>query len=157
RRAIIGAVSQKDYMTAIAGDDPNMMITNVGIFTPGTDMASDAGMELLNGPRDLAKVRAAIKEAGYNNERTVLLAPNDPDYRKAMADVNAGMLKDLGFNLDIQSMDWGTAIVRRENKQPMDKGGWGALCTTANGLDMQTPSLHFLKTTGDTAWFGWTK
>ena len=47
----------------------------VGIFTPGTDMATDAGMEVLTGPRDMARVRAAIKEAGYNNEKTVLLAP----------------------------------------------------------------------------------
>ncbi len=157
RRALLGAIAQKDFMTAIAGEDPSMWRAGVGIFTPGTDMASQAGMDVINAPRDLAKVRAMIKEAGYNNEKTVLLAPNDPHYRKAMADVTAGMLKDTGFNLDIQSMDWGTAIVRRENKQPVDKGGWSVLCSTANGLDMQTPSLHFLKTTGDTAWFGWTK
>ena len=156
RRALLGAVVQSDYMTAIAGEDPTMWRAGVGIFTPGTDMATDAGMEVLNGPRDMAKVRAVIKEAGYNNEKTVLLAPTDPHYRKAMADVGAAMLKDTGFNLDVQSMDWGTAIERRENKQPVDKGGWSALFTTANGLDMQTPLLHFLRTTGEKAWFGWT-
>jgi peptide/nickel transport system substrate-binding protein len=73
-----------------------------------------------------------------------------------MADVSAGMMKAVGLNLEIQSMDWGTAIVRRENKQPVDKGGWSALSTTANGLDMQTPLLHFLRATGENAWFGWT-
>ena len=156
RRALLGAVVQSDYMTAIAGEDRSMWRDDVGIFTPGTDMASDAGMEVLTGPRDMARVRAAIKEAGYNNEKTVLLAPSDPHYRKAMADVGAGMLKDAGFNLDVQSLDWGTAIVRRESKQPVDKGGWSALFTTANGLDMQTPLLHFLRTTGEKAWFGWT-
>ena len=80
----------------------------------------------------------------------------NPHYRKAMADVTEGMFRAAGLNVEVQSMDWGTAIVRRENKQPMDKGGWGALCTTANGLDMQTPLLHFLRTTGEKAWFGWT-
>lgn len=157
RQALLRAVSQKDFMTAIAGEDPTMWREGVGIFTPGTDMASDAGMDVLNSPRDLAKVRAMIKEAGYNNERTVLLAPTDPHYRKAMADVTGGMLQSLGFNLDVQSMDWGTAIVRREIKKPVAEGGWSALCSTANGLDMQTPSLHFLRTTGENAWFGWTK
>jgi len=156
RRALLGAIVQADYMTAIAGENPSMWRSGVGIFTPGTDMATDAGMEVLTSPRDMAKVRAAIKAAGYGGEKTVLLAPNEPHYRKAMADVTAGMLKEVGFNLDIHSMDWGTAIVRRENKQPMDKGGWSALCTTANGLDMQTPLLHFLRTTGEKAWFGWT-
>src|SRR3984885_3874360 len=156
RRALLGAVVQSDYMTAIAGEDPTMWRAGVGIFTPGTDMATDAGMAVLNGPRDMAKVRSAIKAAGYNNEKTVLLAPTDPHYRKAMADVGAAMLTDAGFNLDVQSMDWGTAIERRENKQPVDKGGWSALFTTANGLDMQKPLLHFLRTTGEKAWFGWT-
>ncbi len=157
RRALLGAVSQKDFMTSITGEDPTMWRDGVGIFTPGTDMASDVGMELLNGPRDLAKVSAEIKAAGYKGEQTVLLAPNEPHYRKAMADVSEAMLRSVGFNVDVQSMDWGTAIVRRENKQPVDKGGWSVLCTTANGLDMQTPTLHFLRTTGDKAWFGWTK
>jgi peptide/nickel transport system substrate-binding protein len=156
RRALLGAVAQKDFMTAIVGDDPTMYRTGVGIFTPGTAMASDAGMEVLNGPRDLAKVRAAIKDAGYNGETVALLAPSDPHYRKAMADVSEGMMRSVGLNVEVQSMDWGSAIVRRENKQPVDKGGWSVLSTTANGLDMQTPTLHFLRTNGEKAWFGWT-
>jgi peptide/nickel transport system substrate-binding protein len=157
RRALLGAVVQKDFMSAVAGDDPSMWRTGVGIFTPGTDMASDAGMEVLNGPRDLAAVRAAIKNAGYDGEKTVLISPSEPPFRKAMADVAGPMLVSAGLNVEVQSMDWGTAIVRRENKQPVDKGGWSALCTTANGLDLQTPTLHFLRATGETAWFGWTK
>jgi peptide/nickel transport system substrate-binding protein len=157
RRALLGAVVQKDFMSAIAGDNPSMWRTGVGIFTPGTDMASDVGMEVLNSPRDLAAVRAAIKEAGYNGEKTVLISPSEPPFRKAMADVAGPMLVSAGLNVEVQSMDWGTAIVRRENKQPVDKGGWSALCTTANGLDLQTPTLHFLRATGETAWFGWTK
>lgn len=156
RRAMIRAVDQADFMTAIAGEDRAMWRDKVGIFTPSTDMANDAGMDVLNSPRDMARVKAMIKEAGYNNERTVLLAPFDPHYRKAMGDMTAEMFKNVGLNLDVQSLDWGTAIVRRENKQPMDKGGWSALCTTANGLDVQTPMLHFFRTTGEKAWFGWT-
>ena len=157
RRALLGAVSQKDFMTAIAGDDPTMWRDGVGIFTPGTPMATDAGMAVLNGPRDLEKVAVAIKEAGYNGEKTVVLLPSEPHYRKAMGDVTDAMFRSVGLNVEDQSMDWGTAIERRENKQPVDKGGWSALCTTANGLDMETPLLHFLRTTGEKAWFGWTK
>ena len=156
RRAMLGAVNQKDFMTAIAGEDPAMWQENVGIFTPGTDMDTGAGMDVLTSPRDRAKVRAAIREAGYNNEKVVLLAPNEPHYRKAMAAVADDMLRGVGLNVEAQTMDWGTAVERRENKQPVDKGGWSVLCTTANGLDMQTPLLHFLRTTGEKAWFGWT-
>jgi peptide/nickel transport system substrate-binding protein len=156
RRALLGAVNQKDYMTAIVGDDPALWRDHVGIFTPGTPMASDAGMQVLTSPRDLNKVHDEIVAAGYNGEKTVLLLPSDPQYRKAMGDVTQGMFRSVGLNVDGQSMDWGTAIVRRESKAPVDQGGWSALCTTANGLDMQTPLLHFLRATGQTAWFGWT-
>ena len=69
-----------------------MWRTGVGIFTPDTDMASDAGMEVLNGPRDLAAVRAAIRQAGYNGEKTVLISPSEPPFRKAMADVAGPMM-----------------------------------------------------------------
>ena len=40
-------------------------------------------------------------------------------------------------------MDWGTVIVRRENNQPVDKGGWSAVCTTANGLGHADPNAAF--------------
>jgi peptide/nickel transport system substrate-binding protein len=155
RRALLRAVSQKDFMTAVVGDDPAMWRDGVGIFTPGTDMASDAGMEVINGPRDLVKVSAAIKDAGYGGEKVVLLAPSSPHQRKATADVSEAMMRSVGLNVDVQSMDWGTAIVRRENKQPIDKGGWSALCVTAGGLDLQTPTLHFLRANGEKGWFGW--
>ena len=106
RRALLGAVVQKDFVSAIAGDDPAMWRTGVGIFTPGTEMASDAGMDVLNGPRDLDAVRAAIRQAGYHGEKTVLIAPSDPPFRKAMADVAGPMLVSAGLNVEVQSMDW---------------------------------------------------
>jgi len=86
----------------------------------------------------------------------VVLAATDTPSANALAQVGADLLRRIGFSVDYQSLDWGTAIERRENKQPVDKGGWSALFTTANGLDMQTPLLHFLRTTGEKAWFGWT-
>ena len=156
RRALLGAIDQKEFMTAVAGEDPNMWRSGVGIFTPGTEMANDAGMDLLNGPRDLAKVRAALKDAGYAGEKVVMLAPGEPYYRKAMTDVGTAMMQSVGMNVETAAMDWGTAIVRREIKKPVDQGGWSTVFTTANGLDMQTPLLHFLRTTGEKAWFGWT-
>src|SRR6202789_3430876 len=87
---------------------------------------------------------------------TVLLALNGPQYRTAKADISDAMLRSVAMNDEVQSIDNGAAIERRENKQPVDNGGWSALCTTANGLDMQTPTMHFLRTIGEKAWFGWT-
>lgn len=155
RRVLLGAVDQQDYVTAIAGTDPKMWRTGVGVFCPGTALANDAGMAVLNGPRDLAKVRQQIKDAGYQGEKVALMVATDTNYRKAMGDVGAEMLRNSGMNVDYQATDWGTIVQRRENKGPVDKGGWSAVFTTLSGLDLQTPSGHAFRANGEKAWFGW--
>ena len=155
RRALVGAVDQEDYMTAIAGTDPANWRTGVGLFCPGTSMASDAGMEALTSTRDLPTVTAAIKAAGYSGAPVGLMVATDTNYRKAMGDVGAAMLRSVGMNVDYQAVDWGTVLRRRENKGPLDKGGWSAVFTTLSGLDMSNPSGHSYRGTGEKAWFGW--
>ncbi len=155
RRALLGAIVQEDYMTAIAGTDPKMWRTGVGVFCPGTDLATDVGMAVLTGKRNLERVKAEIRAAGYTDGPVALMVPNDTHYRKAMGDVGADMLRAAGMTVDYQAVDWGTALVRRENKGPIDKGGWSGLFTTLSGLDLQTPSGHAFRTNGEKGWFGW--
>jgi hypothetical protein len=88
-------------------------------------------------------LRTAIKQAGYNGEKTVLLSPNDPQYRKAMADVSGPMMISVGLNVEVQSMDWGTAIVRRENKLPADKRGLERVLHHGQRPGHADPSLAF--------------
>ncbi len=73
RRALIGAVTQADYMIGMVGTDPSLWKDRCGYFCPGTPMASDAGMAALTGPRDLAKVKRDLDAAGYKGEKIVLL------------------------------------------------------------------------------------
>jgi len=155
RRAILGALEQKDFMVAIAGDDPAMSRTGVGVFCPGTDLANDVGIEVMTAPRDMAKVKAALRDAGYANETVAMLVATDSPYRKAMGDVGAAALQDAGMKVDYQAVDWGSAVSRRENRQPTDKGGWSGLFTTLSGLDLQTPTGNAFRLSGETGWFGW--
>jgi peptide/nickel transport system substrate-binding protein len=155
RRALLGAFVERDYVTAIAGDDPKMWRTDVGVFCPGTELATNVGMEVLTGPRDPKRVRAAIEAAGYAGEKVALMVATDTTYRKAMGDVGADEMKGVGLNVDYQALDWGTVVQRRENKGPVDKGGWSAVYTTLSGLDLQVPSGHAFRANGEKAWFGW--
>ena len=50
RRAILHAVRQSDYMTAVMGEDRANWRDGVGYFCPDTPMASNAGMENLTSP-----------------------------------------------------------------------------------------------------------
>ncbi|MBV8426460.1 MAG: ABC transporter substrate-binding protein [Hyphomicrobiales bacterium] len=156
RQAMIGAVNQADFMTAVAGDDKSMWRTGVGVFTPGTPMANDAGMQALNTPRDMAKVKETLKAAGYNGEKVVLLAATDFPVLKAMSDVGADMLQQAGMNVDYVATDWGTVVQRRASRKPVDQGGWNVFFTAWAGSDMLNPAGHLsLRANGDNAWFGW--
>ncbi len=52
RRALLGAVDQTDFMHAVVGTDPALWHDQVGVFCPGTPLASEAGMDVLTSKRD---------------------------------------------------------------------------------------------------------
>lgn len=157
RRALLKAVDQSDFVTAVVGDDPSLSHVPTGLFCPGTPMANMAGMEILTGKRNYDAVRREIIAAGYKDEKVVLLAPTDFPILKALADVTADLLKKVGMNVDYQAMDWGTVVQRRAKKDPTDKGGWNVFCTFWGGLDQFNPVAHsFLRGLGpDGGIIGW--
>lgn len=156
RRALLGAVDQAEFMTAAAGDDRSLWKDRVGVFSPGTPMDSDAGMAVLTGKRDLAKVRADLIAAGYKGERVTMLGAVDYPATNGLALVGADLLKKVGMNVDYQAVDWGTTIQRRANKGAPDKGGWNIFYTYLTGTNNFDPAGHLgVRANGDAAWFGW--
>ncbi|WNJ91539.1 ABC transporter substrate-binding protein [Bosea sp. 685] len=156
RRAVLSALSQRDFMAAIAGDDQSLWRDKVGFFAPSSNMASEEGMQALNGPRDLAAARKAIQEAGYKGEKVLLMAPGDFPVIGAMSEVAADLFRKLGFDVDYVVMDWGSMLRRMGNRETPEKGGYNAFCTYSAGVTHLNPSAHnFLRGSGDKATFGW--
>lgn len=156
RRAMFGAITQSDYMIAVNGEDHSRWNDGVGYFCPGTPMASQAGMEALTGPRDLEKVKAAIKASGYAGEKVLLMAPQDIASVKALADVSADLLQRIGLNVEVASMDWASSIARRFKTGTPAEGGWSIFQTSWAGTDHINPAGHvFLRGNGRDAAPGW--
>ncbi len=156
RRALLMALDQSDFMAAIVGDTKDAARTGVGTFAPGTPMASDAGLEALTSPRDPAAARRAIEQAGYKGETVVVMTPGDYPRIDALCNVAADLMRRVGLNVDLQTMDWGTVIQRRASKAPPGQGGWSAFITTFTGADMSSPAGNLaLRGNGAGAWFGW--
>ncbi len=156
RQAILPAVDQADYMTAIVGPDPALVRTGTGFFTPGTPMASDAGLGPLTGPRSIDRARALLREAGYLNQPMRLIGPTDILAPAAMSQVGADMFRRLGMNADIALTDWGTVVQRRTSKEPVDKGGWSVLFTAFTSFEFLDPAGHTpLRGNGAGGWPGW--
>ena len=155
RRAVAMAVDQRDYLRAVAGDDPAGWGVCEGVFTCDTPMANEAGSEVLK-THNVERARAALREAGYTNERVVMIAPGDYPQINALSLVTADLMRRLGMNLELISADWGTLVQRRTSREPADRGGWSVIHTTASGLSLQQPVTHlFLRANGAQAWFGW--
>lgn len=156
RRAVLGAISQRDFMTAAAGTDTSLWRTPVGIFTPGTPMATHASLDVFGTPPGLERSRQALIDAGYKGERVVLMSPSDQPVLAALGEVCNDLLRQLGMNVEFVVSDWGTLVQRRASKAPPDQGGWSMFNTTWAGLDMINPVVaQVLRTDGERGFFGW--
>jgi peptide/nickel transport system substrate-binding protein len=156
RRALIGAVNQEDYMTAVAGTDRANWRTGVGVFCPASPMASDAGMEVLTGARDIAAVKRAVAAAGYRGERAVLLIPSDFPTLKALGEVGLDMLGRAGINVEPRYTDWGSMLKLVANTGPVEQGGWSVFHTNWSGLDQFDPAVHvWIRGNKEAASRGW--
>ena len=69
RRALMGAIDQTEFMTAVIGPDPSDWRVPTGFFPLGSPMASDEGLAAFTGPRDLGRVRRDLEAAGYRGEK----------------------------------------------------------------------------------------
>jgi len=156
RRALLGAVQQSDYMTAIAGDDRTLWRDNVGFFAPGAPMASDAGIAALTGKRDLDAVKQALEKAGYRGERIVFPVPTDFVVLNAISEVAGDMFRKVGLNVDYQALDWGTVLQRFGSQKPVDEGGWNVCANYTSGVGAVNPATQaYLRGIGKAATFGW--
>ena len=156
RRALLGALTQQDYMTSVMGEDRSQWHDNVGYFSPGTPFANTAGLDVLTGPRDLDRVKRDLAAAGYKGEKVVLLGSTDQAALFQLAQVAQDYLTRAGMNIDFVTTDWGTVVQRRASKEPVEKGGWSMFFTNFTGLDFINPGTHAgLRGNGQNAWFGW--
>ncbi|MBL6455918.1 ABC transporter substrate-binding protein [Belnapia sp. T6] len=156
RRAILPAIEQRSFMQAALGEDPALWQVPAGTFTPGTPLATDAGLEVLSSPRDPEAAKRALAAAGYKNERVVILSPTDFPTINALSEVAADTLRRIGMNVDLQAMDWGTLVQRRTKRESPAEGGWNIFCTTWEGLDVSVPGSHQpIRGNGAQGWTGW--
>ena len=129
RRAILSAVNQQDYVTAVVGEQSDLGRVGVGVFPLASPYASTAGMEAVTGPRDIAKSKRIIEESGYKGEPIVLMVPSDQPTLVQADQVTNALFKSLGLNVQFTMLDWGTLIQRRNSRELPDKGGWNCYCT----------------------------
>ena len=113
--------------------------TGVGVFAPGTPLASDASIEVVTAPHNLQHARQAIRDSGYGGQRVAFMIPTNSAPLLAFGNVIYQRLKVAGLNIDYQAMDWGTLVSRRNQ---VDNGSWNTYITVNPG-QYSTPATHY--------------
>ncbi|HUD62872.1 MAG TPA: ABC transporter substrate-binding protein [Acetobacteraceae bacterium] len=156
RRLVVSAIDQRDFMQAVGGAAPDLVVQQkVGLFVPGTPMASDVGVSVMQGAKDAESLRAQLAAAGYRGERIVVLAATDTPSANAVAEVAGDLLRRIGFNVDYQALDWGTVQQQRASKEPLDKGGWSIFFTMQTSTQNITPAAAVALRADGKGWYGW--
>ncbi len=156
RRAFLAGVNQTEYMTAVMGEERSLWNDRCGFFLPGSPVASEAGLDVMTGPRSFDKVKRDLEAAGYKGEKVVFVVPTDLPSLNAMSQIAADMFRKVGINLDYQALDWGTVLPRLANKESLDKGGWSVWCNYIPGIIAVTPATQsYVRGLGRSGPFGW--
>ena len=149
RRAALVALAQEPFLRA-QYVSPDLYRTCRSMYPCGTPYQTDAGMQgLLEG--DFRRARQMLKDAGYNGAPVVILQPTDLATIARLPVVAAQQLRQAGFKVELQSMDWQTLVSRRQKKE-----GWSIFLTTFNGLDLENPAVNpAMNASCGEAWPGW--
>lgn len=157
RRIVLEAVNQADYMTVISGGDSQFWRPCYSMFPMGLPQVRDTvGAPIMGAPKDFDRLKRRVEEAGYRGERVVVMNPSDFPLLSPNGPITAEVLRRLGFNVDLQTMDWGTVLQRRGSREPLDRGGWSIFHTLWKSRSMANPALNsMIRGQGRTGFFGW--
>jgi peptide/nickel transport system substrate-binding protein len=155
-QAAFMAINQEALMRA-GMNHKELYNANTSVYPSGSPYHDTAHTSYFTGKPQFEKAKALLKEAGYKGEPIVLMNPSTFPVLNKFPSVMAALLRQAGFTVDLQSMDWPTLVTRRVLKTPADQGGWNAFITGWFYADNFNPVYYAPMTgNGEKGWFGWT-
>ncbi len=155
RRAALASFDQRPFLKAQVGVD-ELYKPCASMFTCGTPYASSVGTDIQS-KSTMRKAQELVKSSGYDGSAVVLMKPTDLQSIGKLPDVAAQLMRQAGFKVDLQAMDWNTVVSRRSKKDAPSAGGWNMFCTAWVAPDIWSPINNAaLDARGDkSGWFGW--
>jgi peptide/nickel transport system substrate-binding protein len=153
RRAAIMSMNQEEYMRGAIGDEAYWQ-TCYSVFPCGTPYATEEGADVMKvGSAEEAK--AALEATDYDGTPVLLMQPTDIPVLSSFSLITAQSLRNAGFEVNVQAMDWATLTSRRASREPVDEGGWNMFHTWWIGADVIDPMGIAFSGNPDKGWFGW--
>ena len=156
RQAALAAFSQEPFLRAQVGIK-EFYRSCPSMFTCGTPYGSPKGSDVQS-KSNIRKAQELLKASGYDGTPVVLMKPTDLAAIQKLPDVAAQLLRQAGFKVDLQAMDWNTLVTRRAKKDPPAQGGWNMFFTAWVAPDIWNPLTNpAVGAQGEKSWFGWPK
>jgi peptide/nickel transport system substrate-binding protein len=138
RRALQAAIGQQDVVASLGLPSDMYSRQCYSIYMCDAAGTTDAGTQVFRSV-GAERARALLREAGYHNERVVLLHAASSALLNPTGLVIADQMKQAGFNVDVYTSDYATVAQRRLSRAPVDQGGWSVAPIVLNGIDLVNP------------------
>jgi peptide/nickel transport system substrate-binding protein len=154
RQAALAAFPQEPFLRAQVGIK-EFYRPCASMFTCNTPYGSAKGSDI-QAKSNMKKAQQLVKDSGYDGTPVVIIKPTDLAAIQKLPDVAAQLLRQAGFKVDLQAMDWNTVVSRRAKKDPPAQGGWNMFCTAWVAPDIWNPLANpAIGALGEKSWFGW--
>jgi peptide/nickel transport system substrate-binding protein len=154
RQAALASFSQEPFLRAQVGIK-EFYRSCPSMFTCGTPYGSAKGSDVQS-KSSVRKAQELLKASGYDGTPVVLMKPTDLASIQKLPDVAAQLMRQAGFKVDLQAMDWNTVVTRRAKKDAPAQGGWNMFCTAWVAPDIWNPLANpAVGAQGEKSWFGW--
>ncbi|WP_274630400.1 ABC transporter substrate-binding protein [Arvimicrobium flavum] len=149
RRVLWSVVDQNSVPAALGLSGQYTVPDCKSFFLCGTPYETTAGSISPEAPSvELAK--EALAKTKYNGEKIVILQATDIDATRVSSAVAADWLRQVGFNVELQAMDWASVLSTRANPE-----AWHLFGVHATGLDLSLPNTHFYTARNCVDYAGW--
>lgn len=151
RRAVLLAVKQKEFLEGLVGD-PQYYAECRSIYSCGSPYETNVGLPEIG----LEQAKKALKEAGYDGTPIVQYHATNSATIGPLSEVLTRVLRDAGFTVKVEAMDFQTFTRKRLAQTPPSEGGWNVALSTWTGPDVVDPVVNVsLGGEGLKAQWGW--
>jgi peptide/nickel transport system substrate-binding protein len=143
RRAVLYALDKEEIMFAAFGDE-NFWRLDHSLLPEETVWYSDVGSDEHN-IMDLDQARQLVEDSDYDGELIRWMSPSDREDYYAVALTGAPMLEEIGLNVEVLGVDWGTVVDRRTDPDEYE------IFNTGFGFGPEPTTVSFIPAD----WPGW--
>ncbi|MCC5969031.1 MAG: ABC transporter substrate-binding protein [Pararhodobacter sp.] len=156
RQAALLALDPEEMIQASIGN-PDYYSVCASIYGCGTPLASDAGSEWLFGDGRRDRARELLAASSYDGTPLILLQQTELPAFSPQPLLAAQRLREVGFNVEVQSVDWQTQLNRQNSRVPVSEGGWNMIFSAWGITGIWDPLISTVINASGTgrAWAGW--